>query len=282
MSDIAIALFIGLCAGTHIATWGMYKDSPHEGFTWARYFRSITVGGLVGLAIYQITHPTLNMALAGDRVVLYGSAYAMERALVEFWKTFIRREDQSKYFIPGMFHIFGKVIQSPGQRLGIGIGVIVFVLAVAGGVHWLETSDIHIHPLIVLLVAGSAGGWISAFGGAWKDAPIEGFETFKFFRSPGIAFFYGCIVGFFTNHYLFIMLGAIGYTISTIETYKTFFFLDRPRGKFQGMPEHFPEMRTRRFRFLPVYIAIWTLVIVNLVMAFLEPHNGISTQVFGF
>ncbi len=26
------ALVVGLLAGTHIATWGMYKDAPHEGF----------------------------------------------------------------------------------------------------------------------------------------------------------------------------------------------------------------------------------------------------------
>lgn len=276
--NILIAVFIGLCAGAHIATWGMYKDSPHEGFTWPKYFRSISVGGFVGLMIYLVTN--IDLSSAGNRVLMFGSCYALERALVEFWKTFIRTEDQSKYFIPSEFHVFGRIVKDPKERILIAVGVVAFVLAVAYGVYYLEQSGMTLPPLLVILVAGSAGGWISAFGGAWKDAPIEGFETFKFFRSPGIAAFYGFLVSFFTNHFLFIMLPAIGYTIATIETYKTFFFLDRPRGKFQGMPEHFPEWRQRRFRFLPIYITIWTLVIINFVMAFMEPFNGIATKLF--
>ena len=31
-------------AGLHTSTWGMYKDAPHEGFTWPKYFRSTLVG----------------------------------------------------------------------------------------------------------------------------------------------------------------------------------------------------------------------------------------------
>ena len=36
-----IALVVGILAGTHTATWGMYKDAPHEGFR--HYPRSIFV-----------------------------------------------------------------------------------------------------------------------------------------------------------------------------------------------------------------------------------------------
>ena len=39
-------------------------------------------------------------------------------------------------------------------------------------------------PPVTELTVGALGGWYSAFGGAWKDAPIEGFQLFKFFRSP--------------------------------------------------------------------------------------------------
>ena len=42
-------------------------------------------------------------------------------------------------------------------------------------------------PLPLVVAVGGLGGWISAFGGAWKDAPKEGFQIFKFFRSPIIA-----------------------------------------------------------------------------------------------
>ena len=38
--------------------------------------------------------------------------------------------------------------------------------------------------LVTALTVGALGGWYSAFGGAWKDTPIEGFQLFKCFRSP--------------------------------------------------------------------------------------------------
>ena len=57
---------------------------------------------------------------------------------------------------------------------------------------------------------------------------MEGFLLFKFFRSPGIAFLYGIFIASLTVNYVFIFLGAIGYTVATIETYKTFFFPVHP------------------------------------------------------
>jgi len=42
--SIMFAIFVGLAVGCHIATWGMYKDSIHEGFTMRRYRRSVLVG----------------------------------------------------------------------------------------------------------------------------------------------------------------------------------------------------------------------------------------------
>ena len=48
------------------------------------------------------------------------------------------------------------------------------------------------------------GGWLTAFGGAWKDAPVEGFETFKFFRSPGISLAWAILVSFFTDNWLYL------------------------------------------------------------------------------
>ena len=47
----ALALSIGLLAGAHTSTWGMFKDAPHEGFTYRKYFRSILVAALVLLFV---------------------------------------------------------------------------------------------------------------------------------------------------------------------------------------------------------------------------------------
>ena len=50
--NYAIATLIGLLAGLHTCTWGMYKDAPHEGFSWPKYFRSAVVSTVLGCATY--------------------------------------------------------------------------------------------------------------------------------------------------------------------------------------------------------------------------------------
>ena len=37
------------------------------------------------------------------------------------------------------------------------------------------------------MLVGGTGGWLTAVGGAWKDAPVEGFSGWKFLRSPAVA-----------------------------------------------------------------------------------------------
>jgi hypothetical protein len=117
---------------------------------------------------------------------------------------------------------------------------------------------------LVVVTIGSFFGWISAFGGAWKDAPIEGFETFKFFRSPAVAASWALIVSQFTTSWPVIAIAAEGFTVASIETYKTFFFPNKPRGKFAGKPILHPEYLERRRGFVPVYATIWTLVLGHL------------------
>ena len=259
-----IALATGIAAGTHTATWGMYKDSPHEGFTWRRYARSIIIAALAALVVQALAR--LDLTTAGGIFVLFGVTYVCERALVEFWKTFLREEDQSKYFIPMQLAVKGKVVQDRGKRLLAGAGVAGAALLIAAGVLWIERSAPPWPEALVLVAVGSVGGWFSAFGGAWKDAPIEGFETLKFFRSPIIAAIYAFILMRFTSSYVLVPLGALGYTIATLETYKTFFFPSKPRGKFAGKPVLFPEMLRRRNAFVPVYVAIWIGIAVTLVL----------------
>jgi len=124
---------------------------------------------------------------------------------------------------------------------------------------------------VVALTLGSLGGWVSAFFGAWKDAPLEGFETFKFFRSPIVASIYALLLTNFTSSWVLIALAAEGFTVATLETWKTFFFPSKPRGKFAGKPILFPEYLTIRRRLVPVYAGIWVLVLTALGLAFREP-----------
>ena len=182
---LLLAAAVGLMAGVHTATWGMYKDAPHEGFSRWKYSRSIVLSTVLGMIL--AVGWGLDPRQAADLVVLFGATYAVERALAEIYKTFIRDEDQSKYFIPMQLAVFGKPVQSRGARLLAGAGYMLGALALIVMVEWIDRTVADPMPLWLVVLVGGLGGWISAFGGAWKDAPKEGFHIFKFFRSPIIA-----------------------------------------------------------------------------------------------
>lgn len=272
---LAIALVIGLLAGAHCATWGMYKDAPHEGFTLRKYFRSILVGGVTALLL--VTLFEFDLRYAGAMLVLFGLTYVTERGIVEVWKTFVREEDQSKYFIPMGLHVGGRVVVGRARRLAAGAAYVAAVVLILLGVAAMDRHPPALPRMVLVLLVGSIGGWISAFGGAWKDAPIEGFELLKFFRSPATTMFFAVLLSFFTDSYLFIALAALGYERAAIETYKTFFFPDKPRGKFAGKPVTHPEMLTQRQRFVPLYAAIWLAIIVAGVAAFRDDRAPVTS-----
>src|SRR5690606_21842945 len=114
-------------------------------------------------------------------------------------KTYVRTEDQSKYFIPMQFHVFGKVVRSRAVRLAIGIPHAALVIALVLLVARLQVVLADVPLWVLAITIGSLGGWVSAFFGAWKHAPLEGFETFKFFRSPMVAATYALLLSNFTQ-----------------------------------------------------------------------------------
>jgi hypothetical protein len=257
------AALVGLLAGTHIATWGMYKDAPHEGFR--SYPRSIVTGAILGpLIVTIVPRPWLT---AGGLVLLYGVTYVCERGATEFYKTFIRHEDQSKYFIPMQFHVFGKVVPPGRFRTAAAVGYSLVFLAAGIALQVAASRDLGLPRWLAFGLLGSVIGWLIACAGAFKDAPIEGFEWLKFFRSPVIAGAWAALLSPFTNSYLLAALAGAGYSVATIETYKTFFFPNRPRGKFAGKPITFPEHLQTRQRFVPLYAGIWVVMIGALVLA---------------
>ncbi len=273
MTALLLALGLGLAAGVHTATWGMYKDAPHEGFTWRRYARSIVLSGIIA----PVLHLTLGLdpTHAAGAVVLFGLTYAAERGLVEFYKTFLREQDQSKYTIPMQFAVFGRVVHSQAARLLIGAIITAVVVLAFLAVHWLTSGNRISWTIARVLAIASIGGWISAFLGAWKDAPVEGFQPLKFVRSPLWAAGYGGVLALFTTSPLVMIMAALGFTSATLETYKTFFFPSKPRGKFAGKPILFPEMLARRQWFVPVYAAIWVLIVTGFVLALSQPRQGL-------
>jgi len=163
-------------------------------------------------------------------------------------------------------------------RWSVGIGVLAVIVFCVWAVPVLQRNYPDVPAWLVVLTIGSWGGWLTAFGGAWKDAPVEGFETFKFFRSPGISLAWAILVAFFTDSWLFIGIAGAGYSVASIETYKTFFFPSKPRGKFAGKPITNPEMLRKRQYFVPVYVAIWLAIITTFVVAFIPPNEGLFEE----
>ena len=270
---VVIAAGLGTLVGLHTATWGMYKDSIHEGFFWPRYLRSPIVGVVMALIAYVIAQPALDSA--ASMVGFFGAVYVLERGAIELWKTFLRNEDQSKYFIPMQFAVFGNVVQSQSRRYLIGAIMTVVVCGTFLVVHYGAPSlQLQDNTWLVFGIA-TISGWISAFLGAWKDAPLEGFQPLKFVRSPLWAGFWGLLIAHFTGSILIVMMAGLGYTIFTLETYKTFFFPSKPRGKFAGKPVLFPDMLVRRNYFVPIYAAIWILVLTGFYLALTGPRAGL-------
>ena len=260
-----LAMCVGLVAGVHAATWGMYKDAPHEGFSRRKYARSPLLAA--GLAPLVSAGAGLDPRRAGDLVLLFGVTYVIERALAEIYKTFLREEDQTKYFIPMQLHVLGTVVRSRAARLTAGLLYTLGLIGMLLTVHGLDRRSAGSHSVALVVLVGGTGGWISAFGGAWKDAPSEGFQILKFFRSPALASLFAAGLATLTPSLLVVTLAATGYTVATTETYKTFFFPLKPRGKFAGMPIRFPEMLRRRQQFVPVYLAIWAGVLAAIAGA---------------
>jgi hypothetical protein len=100
-------------------------------------------------------------------------------------------------------------------------------------------------PLWSLVLVAGLGGWLTAVGGAWKDAPVEGFSGWKFLRSPVVATAWAVILSRFTDDWVLLTMAAAGWSVISIETYKTFLTGGRPPGKFADKPVRFLPQAAR-------------------------------------
>lgn len=267
-AEYSIALVVGSLAGLHVSTWGAYKDGPREGFTWSKYFRSTVLGAVLGVAAYPFFG--WDMTEPAALFVYFGICYVLERCATETWKTFWREEDQSKYSIPTQFSAFGKPIKNFKMRMSIGVGCAVVVLGTFTGLYALDRAYLDWPRWLVVLAFGGIGGWFYAAFGAWRDAPIEGFETLKFFRFPLVTTLCAWLVALFTSSYVLISVGGLGFAILVIETYKSFFRPNKAPGKFEGMPITNPEFLETRESFVPICVGIWAAVLITLSLALLR------------
>jgi hypothetical protein len=262
---MAIATLAGALAGMHAAIWGMYKDALYEGFAIDRFSRSVILGAICGVGVQALLQ--LPLPGPGSFVVLFGLAYATERGIVEVWKTFLRDEDQAKYTIPTRLTLRGVPVESRVARLLSGIAYVVVIALFLLGVAQLEPGRSAVDAIARIAGIGFMVGTIIAIGGAWRDAPAEGFDGIKFLRSPVIALIVALVLSRFTDSVFQIAVAAIGYERAVAETYKTFCLPSHTCGKFAGKPVLFPDVFRRRRQFVPVFAAIWVLVATAGVVA---------------
>ena len=72
-----MSVLLGMLAGAHASSWGMYKDAPHEGFTFLKYSRSIIVAALIAVVLHRVTG--MDLSNWGQAAVFFGMVYALER-----------------------------------------------------------------------------------------------------------------------------------------------------------------------------------------------------------
>jgi hypothetical protein len=230
-------LLIGALTGLHAASWGAFKDSPFEGFRAGKFARSVALGLAAAFLVGRLTG-------SGDVLLLVGLAYCTERLATEWWKAILREESQDAYTIPMRLAFRGRTVERRLIRYTVGVLVIGgLVLTVTGAVALQARGPVPSSWTLVML--GGLGGWLTAVGGAWKDAPIEGFETLKFFRSPVVATLWAWVLLPFTSSLPVLAIAAAGWSVITIETYKTF-LAGGPPGKFGDKPVRFPSGGVRR------------------------------------
>jgi hypothetical protein len=248
--SITYVVVLALLTGTHAATWGAFKDSPFEGFKPVSFARTIVLAVLAALVLAVATDLETTMA----PLVFVGLIYAVERLATELWKSFIREDDQDAYAIPMRIAILGRTVDGRGPRYLLGVAIFVAVVAMAFVAAALQPADGG--PPYLLVLVGGIGGWLTAVGGAWKDAPVEGFSGWKFLRSPVVATAWTIMLLPFTQDWVALTFAAAGLSVLSIETYKTFFTGGRPPGKFDGKPTR-PGVDVQRHRCQLLHVGVY-------------------------
>ena len=255
---VPLALPLALVAGIHAATWGAYKDAPYEGFHPFRQLRTLVIAGLAAVAAVMT-----GLVDAHTIIPAIGVVYAMERLATEWWKTIVRVDDQSAYTIPMRLGFRGRPIDVNWIRYAVGVLVLVSIVGFAVAM-WVTEAAVEqtfsgLPWWMLIVTVGGFGGWATAFGGAWKDAPVEGFSFWKFLRSPAVATMWAVPLSLMTTNWLTLCLAAGGLSVFSIETYKTFWTGGRPPGKFANQPLRYRLPATRHMMGL-MHTGAWLML----------------------
>ena len=171
----AIEFAVIVVSGAYTSLWGAFKDGPYEGFKPTTFPRSVYFHVAIFLPLYFLPVFSTHVGHLG-LIQLFFLVMGIERFLAEIYKGFFRTEDQSKYFVPSRITFFGRYVESDLLRYGVGTVIVAVVFA-------FLLVDLPITGFWSYLAVAYATGCIVALGGAYKDAPFEGFKPLKFQRS---------------------------------------------------------------------------------------------------
>ena len=241
-------------SGLYTSLWGAFKDSPFEGFKVRIFPRSIWFSLVIFLVLYLL--PPFSHRQGGIGMFqLFFLVMGIERFLAEIYKGFFRTEDQEKYFVPSRITFFGRHVESDLLRYSVGTVIVVAVFGVT-------LIDVPVDRFLWFLLIGYATGLVVSLGGAYKDAPFEGFKPLKFQRS-GIVLALLSPLFYFLNDpatpvsagFLIYMNG--GLERFSIEYYKTYVQRNMS-GKFRPDLERLEQfVRTReKFHYLALVIIV--------------------------
>jgi hypothetical protein len=239
-------------SGLYTSLWGAFKDSPYEGFKRATFPRSIYFNLVILAALWWLP-PFHDRVAALGLFQVFFLTMGLERFLAEIYKGFFRTEDQSKYFVPSRITFFGRHVASDLARYAVGTIIVAIVFSVV----WI---DIPVESFVWFAVTAYGTGLLVSLGGAYKDAPFEGFQPLKFQRSGVVLavlspLFYVANDGAAPVSLGFLIYMNGGLERFAVEYYKTYIQRNMS-GKFRpDIERHQRELETReRFHYLALLL----------------------------
>ena len=171
-----LGLGISVVSGLYTSLCVAFKDSRYEDFKPRTFPRSIYFHLAIFCVLYFAPLPRQADFFALGWVQVFFLIMGIERFLAELYKGFFRTEDQDKYFVPSRMTFFGRYVASDVLRYGVGTALVLGVFAVL-------MIPAPIATFWGFLLIAYLTGLLVSLGGAYKDAPFEGFHWLKFQRS---------------------------------------------------------------------------------------------------
>ena len=253
---------VTVISGLYTSLWGAFKDSPFEGFKLQTFPRSVYFNVAIFLPLYFVPFFHAKFQHLG-LVQVFFLIMGIERFLAELYKGFFRSEDQGKYFVPSRITLFGKHVASDLLRSASGAIIVAAVFC-------LLLLNRPVESFLGFLLVAYLTGLLVALGGAYKDAPFEGFKILKFQRSAVVLAVLSPLFYVLSNPHNPIPVGFLIYMNGglerfCVEYYKTYIQRNMS-GKFRPDLVRIQQYVDTREKFH--YAAL--LIIVGLVVLYVH------------